>query len=635
MRFFSKKTKKTAFSKVLMPIIFLSASSSIYGQAPALSWRKALGGSGNDMGLSVQKTSDNGFVIAGSTLSSNGDVTGAKGGLDVWVVKMTSSGEIEWKAVLGGSQDDEANSIQQTLDGGYILAGYTKSNDGDVSGNHATDGSSDFWVVKLTPQGAITWQKCLGGNKDDNAKSVRQNADGTYIVVGNTFSNNGNVSGNHSTNGFSCDYWVVKLNSAGTIIFQKTFGGSLDETANSVMPTTDGGYIVAGNAESTNGDVTGNHGGYDAWILKLSAAGIIEWKKTFGGSGEEHANAVRQLVDGGYVIAGVGESTDGDLAGAGYTGTGGDCWVLKLNASGDITMNKLYGGGAADIAYDIEQTTKGFVVAAYTNSKNGNVTGAHEGGEMWVFKLLANGTLEWQKALGGNSQEQGYSVKQVSDGGYIIVGETNSLNTGDVTGHHGAKDVWVVKLASDGDLPVLPLNLISFKALKQNNSVQLNWVTSSEQNTSHFDVERSSDGLNFAKIKQLSALGSSTSDNSYTIIDESPLSGKNFYRLKSIDKDERFTWSNIVEVVFSADALVTIHPNPVSSSLKILIQNSLEKNATVQVTDMQGKILINKTFSLISGQNSVVLPVQALPVGSYMARIVKGNEVNVLKFIKQ
>jgi hypothetical protein len=174
------------------------------------------------------------------------------------VVKLTSLGTIEWQEALGGSGFDYSNSIQQTSDGGYIVAGTSDSNDGDVSLNN---GYEDYLVVKLTSIGNIEWQKSLGGSGRDYANSIQQTSGGGYIVAGSSVSNDGDVSGNH---GFATDYWVVKLTSLGAIDWQKALGGINNDYSYSIQQTSDGGYIVAGITYSIDGDVSGNNGGVDS-----------------------------------------------------------------------------------------------------------------------------------------------------------------------------------------------------------------------------------------------------------------------------------------------------------------------------------------------------------------------------------
>ena len=207
--------------------------------------------------------------MAGYTESDDGDIISNHGDYDMWVVKLNKNGEIEWQKCLGGSGEDEANSIQQTTDGGYIVAGSTVSDDGDVSDYH---GEEDMWIVKLDSTGKIEWQKCLGGSNYDYANSIKQTTDGGYIVAVSTVSDDGDVIGNHG----SLDMWIVKLNKNGEIDWQKCLGGSDDDRAFSIQQTTDSGYIVAGKTFSDDGDAIGNHGDYDMWIVKLNKNGEIE-----------------------------------------------------------------------------------------------------------------------------------------------------------------------------------------------------------------------------------------------------------------------------------------------------------------------------------------------------------------------
>ncbi len=204
-------------------------------------------------------------MVAGSTLSGNGDVTDSKGGDDAWIVKLSAAGTKQWQKALGGSGSDVAVSVQQTFDSGYIVAGSTTSGDGDVTLQH---GARDFWVVKLSDTGGIQWQKTFGGTKEDGALWVRQTPDSGYIVAGYALSNDGDVTGNHG----SYDYWILKLSATGNIVWQKTFGGTANDYAVSVQ-VAGSGYIVAGYSNSADGDVTGNHGGEDFWVVKLSGTG--------------------------------------------------------------------------------------------------------------------------------------------------------------------------------------------------------------------------------------------------------------------------------------------------------------------------------------------------------------------------
>ncbi len=401
-----------------------------------IKWQKCFGGTVGDFAYSVQQTSDGGYIVAGYTYSNDGDVSGNHGSYDFWVVKLTYDGTLSWQKCLGGGSDDLAYSIQQTADGGYIVAGYTESNDGDVSGNN---GGRDFWVVKLTYDGTLSWQKCLGGTSDEIAYSIQQTADGGYIVAGHTTSNDGDVFGNHGNN----DFWVVKLTSDGTLSWQNCLGGTRSEYAYSIQQTADGGYIVAGETLSNDGDVSGNHGSYDFWVVKLTSDGTLSWQNCLGGTSIDVAYSILQTADGGYIVAGHTYSNDKDVSG---NHGGRDFWVVKLTSDGSLSWQKCLGGVSDDLAYSIQQTADGgYIVAGHTTSNDGDVFGNHGNNDFWVVKLTSNAILSWQKCLGGGSDDLAYSIQQSTDGGYIVAGYTYS-NDGDVSGIHGStrSDFWVV-----------------------------------------------------------------------------------------------------------------------------------------------------------------------------------------------
>jgi len=406
-----------------------------------IEWQKCLGGTGVDEANSIKQTTDGGYVLAGVTTSNNGDVSGNHGGYDYWVVKLDSIGNLQWQKCLGGSFSDWAHSIQQTTDGGYVVAGGTESFNGDVTSNH---GDFDYWIVKLDNIGNIQWQKSFGGTSFDFAYSIQQTTDGGFVVAGRTNSNDGDVSGNHGGH----DYWVVKLDSIGNIQWQKCLGGTDEDAANSIHQTTDGGYVVAGWTESNDGDVSGYHGNYDCWIVKLDSGGTFQWQKCLGGTGQDYAYSIQQTTDGGYVVAGHTRSNDGDVSGnhGNY-----DYLVVKLDSLGNIQWQKCLGGTNGDGVSSIEQTTDGgYVVAGNTYSNNGDVSGNHGGVDYWVVKLDSVGNIQWQKCLGGTGQDYdyAYSIQQTTDGGYVVAGY-NQSNDGDVTGNHGDRDYWVVKLTTD------------------------------------------------------------------------------------------------------------------------------------------------------------------------------------------
>ena len=408
-------------------------------QAPAIQWQKSFGGTADETAYAIQTTTDGGYVVAGRSNSINWDVTGNHGGNDYWVAKLDATGIIQWQKSLGGSSNDVSRSIQTTSDGGYILAGYSNSTDGDVTGNHGND---DCWVVKLDATGNIQWQKSLGGSQGDAAYSIQTTSDGGYVVAGYTNSINGDITVNYGVG----DYWVVKLDANGAIQWQKSLGGSSIEGASSIHTTSDGGYILAGFSLSNNGNVSGEFPSSDYWVLKLDAIGNIQWQKSMGGTRSETQATIQTTSDGGYVVAGISDSIDGDVTG---NHGGWEYWVVKLDVNGIIQWQKCLGGTADDFANSIQTTLDGgFIVAGITNSTNGDVTGNNGAYDYWIVKLDVSGSILWQKSIGGLLNDFARDIQTTSDGGYIIVGDSNSLD-GNVAGNHGGTDFWIVKLAPD------------------------------------------------------------------------------------------------------------------------------------------------------------------------------------------
>ena len=420
---------------------------------PSIQWAKCFGGSLADGAFYIQNIKDSSYIIAGYSLSNDGNVTNHHGptilsNFDSWILKINYNGIIQWENSYGGSQEDVAHAIQQTNDGGFIVAGSSNSNDFNVTGHHGDSLTSDYWIVKLDSMGNIQWEKSLGGSNQDVAWAIKQTNDNGYIIAGSSCSTDGDVTGN---NDGGCHIWVVKLDSIGNIQWKKIYGGSKDNQAYDIQQTKDGGYIVAGFTESNDGDVTGYHGGMnDYWIVKLNDTGKIEWEKCYGGSNDDYANSIQQTNDYGYIIAGASNSVDSDVTGnhGGY-----DYWIVKIDSLGNIQWEKSYGGSDEDVAQSIQQTSDGgYIVGGYTLSNDGDITTYYGGlGDYWMLKIDSIGNIQWQKSLGGSNTDGGpYGAGgniciQQCNNNYLIIG-TSLSNNDEVTGNHGNGDIWLVKL---------------------------------------------------------------------------------------------------------------------------------------------------------------------------------------------
>ncbi len=285
----------------------------------AIQWQKNIGGFGPEILFSVQQTTDGGYILGGTSKNSYADY---------FVVKLNSTGAIQWQKTISGQYDDWLISLQQTADGGYILGGYSASNIfGDKTEN--SQGETDYWVVKLNSTGDIQWQNTIGGNAADNLHFIQQTPDWGYILAGYSASG---ISGDKTEGKRGIlDYWVVKLDVLGAIQWQKTIGGSGIDVPEQIQQTSDGGYIIGGNSDSgISGDKTeSGHGGDDYWIVKLDALGAIQWQKTIGGSGLDRFYSLQQTADKGYILGGFsGSNISGDKTVNSHGSN--DFWVLKI-----------------------------------------------------------------------------------------------------------------------------------------------------------------------------------------------------------------------------------------------------------------------------------------------------------------
>ncbi|MBK6996438.1 MAG: T9SS type A sorting domain-containing protein [Lewinellaceae bacterium] len=403
---------------------------------PSIEWQKTYGGSYYEHVNTIQQTSDGGYILSGTSTSNDGDVSESQGNYDFWIVKLNETGAIEWEKSFGGSESEVAVSVAETNEGGFIVSGYTNSPDGDVTGLH---GYSDVWVVKLSQLGELEWERALGGTYYEGGGHIKQTTDGGYIVMASTGSVNGDVSGNHGSN----DFWVIKLSETGMIEWQKAFGGTQSEYGYSIEQTIEGGYVMVGSTRSNDGDVLANHGKADVWVVKLSETGTIEWQQTYGGTDFEAAYYIQQTNDGGYVVAGSSSSFNGDIP---KNQGGDDVWILKLSATGEIEWSKTFGGTKDEEAFCVQQTSEGgYIVAAYTYSNDGDIINPRGDADAWVLKLASSGEIEWQMNLGGTKGDGGYFILEIGQSEYVLVGKTSS-NDGDVSGNHGEDDYWVVKI---------------------------------------------------------------------------------------------------------------------------------------------------------------------------------------------
>jgi len=365
---------------------------------PVISWQNCFGGSSGEGAKHIIKTSDGGFLIVGTTYSNDGDVTGmhfwfnaidstwiASG--DYWVLKIDSNYNIQWQKCLGGSSSDYGMGAIETV-GGYMIIGASASNDGDITFSH---GDSDYWLVKLDYSGTIIGQHSYGGSNTDAGYGIESTPDAGFILTGYTQSNDGDVTGYHG----SVDIWIVKIDSVGNLIWQRSLGGSyVDYNATSKLDAL-GNVYVAGLAISIDGDVTGSHGGGDAWLVKLDQNGNILWQKCFGGTGGDQFNNL-DIKGAKLVMTGWTTSVDGDLS----TNYGvHDAWVVLTDTSGNIVFSQNYGGSLIDEMFAVKFTSHNKIIACgYSYSNDVQVTMNHTPKDCWLICVDSIGNLIWQNS---------------------------------------------------------------------------------------------------------------------------------------------------------------------------------------------------------------------------------------------
>lgn len=364
-------------------------------QGPAKQWDRAFGGNATDFLYSMQVTADGGSILGGYSYSGiSGEKTQPNQESDYWVVKLDAAGNKQWDKTFGGSSFDILRSVQQTTDGGYILGGYTYSDrSGDIS--EVSRGDADYWIVKLNAAGTKQWDRRFGGSSGDLLYALQQTTDGGYILGGTSLSG---ISGDKSAgvNGIGNDGWLVKLDANGQKQWDRTVGGSSADELSSVQQTADGGYFAGfTSASPVSGDKTKpSRGGFlDYWVVKLNAAGQPQWDQVMGGSGLDRFVSAQQTTDGGYILGGITDS----------------------GVSGDKTQ-------PSQGTYDY-----------------------------WVVKLDAVGQKQWDQRVGTSVGDTLGSVRQTRDGGYLLGGMTRGGISGDKTQpSRGRRDYWVVKLSAQG-----------------------------------------------------------------------------------------------------------------------------------------------------------------------------------------
>ncbi len=396
------KTVLAGIAVVAAAWVLLLVSGGTAAAQSGVEWDLTLGGEGDDFAHAVIQTSDGGYIVVGETGSSG------SGRQDVWLIRIGADGTEEWSKTYGGPEDDIGYDVQQTADGGYIIAAETQSF------GVATAATSDFWLIKTDAAGDPEWDQTydrvdlqgpLGVPDSEVPHAVQKSSDSGFIVAGST------------GNGRQRNAWLVKTASNGSVEWSQEFGGDLDDNAYGVLEAADGGFVFAGKTDSFS------TGGSDYWLVKTDSSGAEEWSNTFGGPYNDEARALTQANDGGYALVGFSWSFGSGLS---------DYWLVKTDSSGQPEWERPYGGVPRDSAHSLQQTSDGgYLLAGWSESFPG-------GDQFWVVRTGATGVWEWRQTYGSPGGAR--SSEQTADGGYILAGWTGPLEE--------VRDIRVIKIAA-------------------------------------------------------------------------------------------------------------------------------------------------------------------------------------------
>lgn len=435
---------------------YIFYGNSALSQSPLVkNWDYRFGGFDDDNFSIMIQTNDGGYILGGRSLSGiGGDKTQPSwGDFDYWIVKTDSMGTKQWDKRFGGTNSDYLYWLQQTVDGGYILGGYSAS---DSSGDKTEPSwtSIDYWILKIDSLGSKQWDKRFGGTEYDPLFSIEQTTDGGYILGGYSYSD---ISGDKTEPNWdptllSPDYWMVKIDSTGIKQWDRRYGGNEWESLLSIHQTTDGGYILGGYSLSgISGDKTEpSWGGYDHWIVKTDWQGNKEWDKRFGGTDNDYLQSLKQTTDGGYIFGGKSLSgTSGDKTQPSWGGY--DFWIVKTDWQGNKEWDKRFGGTANEDDFgNIFQTSDGGYLITCTSysQASGDKTENNLGMEqIWMVKTDSLGIKQWDKTVFTiGHDESGFAI-QTGAGCYTAANYTNAGIGGYKTQApwNNSSDYWIIK----------------------------------------------------------------------------------------------------------------------------------------------------------------------------------------------
>ena len=406
----------------------------------ALQSLQLFGGSDEDIAHAIIATQDGGFAVLGNTKSIDGDLNGKNLPVsDLLLIKYTADATPEWHATYGGSLDDRGHSLVQLSDGGYALLGYSMSQDGDASVNQ---GQHDNWVLRVDAQGELMWEKSFGFSGHDHAYSIIATHDGGLLFNGflDVTSSGGlgstSKGGRHGVG----EFWVHKIDTSGNIQWRRFYGGTSNDRSYAAVETDEGDFVIVGTTESTDVDISSPRGDYDVWVIKIATDGTLLWERSFGGTEYEGSNAV--WLDSKQVLHVFGNtfSEDQDISSPlGHS----DMWLISLNQSGDLLSERNFGGSGFDVGRDLAFAPNGALwLVGYSQSEDIDFSTNAGDNDIAILQLDQNLFPQQHFNLGGNALDIAHAVLPLEDGRLLVVGSSESQD-GLFQNNQGGKDIFV------------------------------------------------------------------------------------------------------------------------------------------------------------------------------------------------
>ncbi|WP_439130169.1 hypothetical protein [Polaribacter sp.] len=406
-----------------------------------LNFVTTFGGSKNDVAQKIINTNDKGYAILGHSQSTDFDIKNKTNeSFDYWLLKFDAEHTLEWSKTFGGTDDDRGRDLVQTNDNGFLITGFSRSSDGDVSTNN---GNYDFWTVKLNESGAILWEKSFGFLGSDQAYTLKKTSDNGFLIGGSLDVSASGGQGNAKSQHAGGDFWLIKIDANGNKIWSRYYGGLFTDSLYDLVETDNGNFILVGSSDSSDTDISNNIGSYDFWVVKIDKNGAKIWEKNFGGSQPDEAFAIEKTNNNEFLIAGNTRSTDVNVT---ENAGSSDIWLIKINADGELLWEKTYGGSNFEIAKNIKKSKQGgFYIVGSSRSADFDVTKNEGNKDVWIIKIDENGTLLSENSIGGSELDEANDVIETENNGIILVGESWS-NDKEIPENKGFSDVLIINL---------------------------------------------------------------------------------------------------------------------------------------------------------------------------------------------